>query len=354
LRNETLEKMNNKKAINIVHSKYFYTMFHEFENKRYKNKSDRINDCLNLWVWDLYEENKLLDLQRLNRCMDNKFCPNCRKFSLASAIHNFSPSFKDLIDQGYNPYLLTLTVPNVPGDELKNTIKKLNIAFRKFFQKLSQPIGKGYHGFSQRFMQFDAALKVLEITYNYKENNYHPHFHIIIFSQEYDPTIFTKDIPGAWSNKKQEILYNSELDIHLMQIWKMCYDKITMTEKKFKSMSSQWHKLYMCDIREMNQNGIYEVLKYTFKDTDIVNYNVFKTLFLSLDGQRIRQGHGLLFNVKVEEDADGEKQEIEEFLQKKENPEQLLTQEIHTLITVYKDYKKISRFSSMSEFNNID
>jgi len=346
--------MNDKKTINLIHSKYFYTMYKEFENKRYKNKSDRINDCLNLWVWDLYKENKLLDLQRLNRCMDNKFCPNCRKFSLASAIHNFSPSFKKLIDEGYNPYLLTLTVPNVPADQLKDTIKKLNIAFRKFFQKFSQPVGKGYHGFSERLIQFDAALKVLEVTYNKNENTYHPHFHIIMFSQEYDTTIFTKDIPGAWSNKKQEVLYNSELDIHLMKIWKMCYDKITMSEKNYRNMSNEWYDLYMCDIREMNESGIYEVLKYTFKDTDIINYKIFKTLFIALDGQRIRQGHGLLFNIKVEELADGEKQDIEEFLEKKENPEQLLTQEIQTLITVYKDYKKISRFSSMSELNNID
>jgi len=355
--NETLEKIKDKKEINKIYSKYLYQM--SIDSKllgvnRYKKRSDRLNDCVNLWVWDRYEKNKLLDLQKINRCMDNKFCPNCRKFSLASSIHNFSPSFKNLIDDGYYPYLLTLSVPNVKDYELKDTIKKLNLSFRKFFQKFSQPIGSGFNGFSERLINFDAALKVLEVTYNSKEDSYHPHFHIIIFSKEYDQSIFKKYIPGAWSNKRNELIYNSILDIHLMQLWKMCYDGISITKKKFNNMSSKWFDLYMCDIREMDSSGIYEVLKYTFKDTDIINYNVFKTLFTALDGQRIRQGHGLLFNIKVEDEADGEKQDINDFLTQKENPEQLLTREINSLITVYKEYRKISRFSSMSEFNNLE
>jgi len=354
--NEALQKIQDKKEINKIYSKYLYSMSLDptiLGGQRYKKRSDRINDCVNLWVWDKYEKNKLLDLQRLNRCMDNRFCSNCRKFSLASAIHNFKPSFKTLIDDGYNPYLLTLTVPNVQDKDLRVTIQKLNISFRKFFQKLSQPVGNGKHGFSERLIKFDAALKVLEITYNKREDTYHPHFHIIMFSNEYDPSIFHKCIPGAWSNKKQCYLYNSILDIQLMQLWKMCYDKIPITLRNYSKMSHNWLDLYMCDIREMDSSGVYEVLKYTFKDTDIINYNVFTTLFKSLDGQRIRQGHGLLFNAKLEDDAEGDNIGIDEYLFEKENPEQMLTREINELITVYSNYRKISRFNSYKEFDKI-
>lgn len=355
--NETLEVMQDRLSINKQYSKWLYGMSLD-DNvlgvDRYYNLSERLNNCLDLWLWDKYEKNKLLDLQKVNRCMNNKFCPNCRRFSLASAIHNFKSPFQDLLNQGYNPYLMSLTIPNVKGDKLRDTIKFLNTTFRKFFQKLSQPVGLGEKGFSERLMTFDAALKVLEITYNYETDEYHPHFHIIIFSKEYDESLFVKDIKGPWSNKKQDYLYNSLMDIHIMQIWKMCVDNIRMSVKNFENMSSNWYDLYLCDIREMDSNGIYEVLKYTFKDTDIVNYKVFKTMFTALDGQRIRQGHGLLFNIKVEDIADGEKQDIEDYLIEKENPEQLLTREIKTLTTVYSGFRKISRFRSMEELNNLD
>ena len=106
----------------------------------------------------------------------------------------------------------------------------------------------------------------------------------------------------------------------------------------------------------MNEKGIYEVLKYTFKDTDIVNYNVFKDLFLALDGQRIRQGHGLLYNLKVEEVEEGEKQNIEDYLEKdkKEIPVANVATEIKSLISAYHDYKKISRFRAYEDFNKLD
>lgn len=345
--------MQKKKELNIVYSKYYYKLFTENQNKRYYNKSERINDCLNLWQWDVYHQNKVMDLQKVNRCMDNRFCPNCRKFSLASAIHNFSPTFKAMLHEGYKPYLLTLTVPNCTAEELKATIERMNKSFRKLFQALNIEIGQGRHGFSERLIELSGALKVLEITYNPITNTFHPHFHCIVFSLDYDQQLFEKKIEGAYSRKRKQVDYNSLMDIHIMQLWKMCYDGIRMTVKNYESMSSNWYDLYLCDIKEMDVNGIYEVMKYTFKDSDINNYYVFKTLYCALEGKRIRQGYGLLYNLKLEEETEGEMQSLEDYLKIKETPEQLLTQELNQLTTVYKDYLKISRFKAHSELNNI-
>lgn len=341
--------MKEKKEINGAVSKYFYAMHMENEgvSDRYKKKSERILDCLNLWLWDAYHSNKLLDLQKVNRCMDSRFCPNCRKFSLASTINNFSPQFQKLLREGYNPYVMSLTIPNVTAEELKPTIKKLNETFRKFFKKLSYSI-ESREGFPERLIQFDGALKVLEITYNKKERTYHPHFHIIMFSQEYDESLFDKFIKGAYSTKRKQFDYYSLMDLHIRQLWTMAWNGIKFTSDNFHNMSENWWDLLQADIRECDESGIYEVLKYTFKDSDIANYNVFKNMFTALDGQRVRQGHGLLYNLKAEEEAEGEKQSIENYLEKKENPEQLLTREMNDLITVYRDYRKISRFGAKS------
>jgi len=352
--------MKKKKEYNIVYSKYLYRLCNEYdiESSRFKTiqrKSNRVNDCLNLWLWDVYHKNKLMDLQMVNRCMDNRFCPNCKKLNLASAIHNFSPHFKELLSSGYYPYLLTLTIPNVTGDKLRETIENMNKSFRKFFNAFSYDlVGTTRKGFSERLIKFDAAYKALEITCNNITNTYHPHFHIIMFSKEYDESLFEKQFEGPYRRKSNSYTLLSHMDIHCMQLWKMCYDGIRLSPKNFKNMSSNWNDLYLCDIREMDYHGIYEVMKYTFKDTDIKNYYNFKYMFLALENKRIRQGYGLLYNLKCEEE-DGEKQSLDEFLEdKKESPEKILSRAINDLITVYSDYKKISRFNSYhDEFNNI-
>jgi plasmid rolling circle replication initiator protein Rep len=353
--NDVLQDIKAKKDVNGVFSRYFYKMHLDTSedgySNRYKNKSERINDCMNLWKWDAYHENKVLDLKKVNRCKDNRFCPNCRKFSLASAVHNFSPQFKKLIAEGYYPYIMTITIPNVIDAELRPSVKGLNESFRNFWRLLSYDLDK--RGFAGRYMKFDGALKVMELTYNQMADTYHPHLHCIVFSKEYDVSLFNKCIPGAWSNKRKAYDKYSEMDIHIMKLWKMCFDEIRVTQKNYDSLSDNWYDLYMCDIRECDSGGIWEVLKYTFKDNDIKNYKVFKSFFTALDGQRIRQGHGLLYNLKLEEDADGEKIRIEDYLTKKENPVQLVTQEINDLITVYRDYVKISRFGNKDSFDKL-
>lgn len=357
--NDILVEIQKKKDYNIVYSKYFYRLKHEYDlegsrSKLLQKKSDRLHDCMNLWIWDVYHKNRLMDLQKVNRCMDNRFCPNCKKLNLACAIHNFSPHFKKLLQDGYFPYLLTLTIPNVEGEDLRETIDKMNKSFRKFFDCFSQDIANGRKGFSERLIKFDAAYKALEITCNNVTNTYHPHFHVIIFSKEYDEEFFKKQFLGPYRKKTGTFSYLSYADIHMMQIWKMCFDNIRLSKKNFEDISDNWNDLYLCDIKEMNEHGIYEVMKYTFKDTDIENYNNFKYIFLALESKRIRQGYGLLYNLKCEEEQ-GEKQLLDEFLEdKKESPEKLLSRAIEDLVTVYNDYRKISRFNAYNEeYKNI-
>lgn len=360
--NEVLHKMQDKQKFNRQFQKWYYGMSEELKevepvrSDRIFNRGERIGSCLDYWFWDVYHQNKLMDLQKVNRCKNNRFCPNCRKFDLSKFIHNYGYTFKNLLLQGYNPYLLTLTVPNVKGQELRNTIDKMNDSFNRFFKLFNQPIGQGMKGFKGRLIKFDGALKVLEITYNEKEDTYHPHFHCMVFSSEYPQVDMYKTIKGAWSNKNQEFNYNSNLDIQIMKLWYMTYNKIRLSEKKYNEFSNDWFDLFMCDFREMNEKGIYEVLKYTFKDSDVKSYKVFKVFVDSLERKRIRQGYGILQGLKCEDVEEGEKLMLDDFLEKdkKENPEQVTVPGIDTLIKDYHEYRKISRFKAYDNLKNID
>lgn len=368
LTNEVLQKMKDKQQYNITYKSYYgylanenrvegLTKFNSMGLKYFK-RSQRIGSCMTFWDWDIYHRNNLMDLNKVNRCMNNRFCPNCKKLDLAKFIHGYGKIFNNMLFENYNPYLLTLTVPNVKGCELKSEIEKMNKSFNRFFKAFSQPIGKGEHGFKDRLIFFEGALKVLEITYNKKTDTYHPHFHCMMFSKDYNEGDFKKHIKGAWSNKKQEYLYNSEIDIQIMKLWYMCYNKIRLSSKEYLNLSNNWFDLYMCDIREMDCDGIYEVLKYTFKDTDINSYEVFKTMVLSLENKRIRQGYGLLKNLKCEDIDEGTELSLDDFLQvdKKETPEKKILQGIQSIIKDYTSYRKISRRKNNyeEELNNLE
>lgn len=356
--NEILEDIKSKKdTYNSLYSKWYYGMSEEFNQNRYKKRSDRIGSCMDLWHWDLYKNNKLLDLQKVNRCNNNRFCPNCKLLDISKFIHKFREVYGDYLTRGYHFYMLTLTIPSVPGTDLKSTLDKLSKSFRKFTEKYVYDYDN-VKSFKDRTFKFQGGIKVLEITYN-QHKGFHPHYHCVVFTNYKIPEeLLRKFIKGKYSDKRKEFNYKSLIDIEISKLWSMIWynerlsqsniDKIDFhpRDKYFKDDK----KVLETDFIELDENGIYEVFKYTFKDTDIQNYYVFKTLVNSLEGKRIRQGFGELFALQCEDIDEGEIQELS--LEIEENPVSLLTYEINELITTYRSYRKISRFNRPID-NNI-
>ncbi|WP_297439547.1 protein rep [uncultured Clostridium sp.] len=350
--NEILKKINRKKEkYNGIYAYYYHEMSHEFsdEKKKYSYRSEQINDCLNLWLWDKYDKNKILDLQKVNRCNSNRFCPNCKLLDISKFIHEFKNRYKELAPKGYKAYMLTLTIPSVKGEELRGTLDKLNKTFAKLFKKFAYN-SKTRKGYADRLITIDGGIKVLEITYNHM-NGFHPHFHCVVLSKDnLNIDLLEKNIQGKFSNKRNEYNYKSKIDIQFGKLWSMLWYGDRLTKANIDSTVYDPKETYYAankkcleiDFRELDEKGIYEVFKYTVKDSDIDNYYVFKTLVQSLEGKRIRQGFGLLLKMQCENVELGELQELE--LEIEENPTSLLTRKISELVTTYEKFKKISRF----------
>lgn len=358
---ETLQKIIAKKEINRSYQLNYYWFSKVLEqeelynySRKVFNRGERLKNCLDYWQWKKYKKNKVLDLQKVNRCNNNRFCPNCRAFEISKFIHHFGQVYKEQIYDKYNPYLLTLTVPNVEGKQLSETITRLYDSFKRFFQAFNQDIGQGKKGYKDRLITFVGGLRVLEITYNSKTNMFHPHLHCIILSEEYCCELFKKQYQGEYSYKRKRHNMYSELDLHLQKVWYMCYNKLRLSKKNYDSLEDK----YLVDIKELNENGIYEVIKYTFKDTDAQNNKyVFKNLVIALENRRIRQGFGVLLGLKCENVEEGQKQNIEDYLlvDKKEVPKEISMEDPRTLLTPkYKNYRKVSRFKSDEILNNLD
>ena len=99
----------------------------------------------------------------------NRFCPICSKrksFNDALVIKVMTEYIKQEMKRRY--ILVTLTAPNVVGENLKDEITKYNKAIDKLFKRHKyKKAVKGY-------------LRKLEVTYNKNSETHHPHFRVLI------------------------------------------------------------------------------------------------------------------------------------------------------------------------------
>lgn len=310
----------------------------------FTNKGDRIATCMNYWEVDVYNDSKLIDLRRTYRCMD-KFCTNCKRVRSAGYLIDFLPHFKELSER-YTAMMITLTVPNVDGENLADTINKLftewKLLYRRYHDKITS---KNAH--KDRQYDIVGAIRALEVTYSDRLNNYHPHIHALVFIDNIlDAKIFDKAIKGEWNNQTKEYNMISNADIEIRDLWTRLYNGIDRRIKEYDIMP------YMCDIRPVNGvKGILEVLKYSFKSSDIKNYEVFEDLYSALYHKRVKQGYGNLYNLKFEDYIEEAQENI---LQDMEMPEWETLQIKQLIKGKYEEYKKVSRFKKSEALQVID
>lgn len=367
LKNDYFIKLKVKKDIANLNACYLEKLGNEIKKNDYYGylslikRAERIRNCLSYWEWDRYNKNKVLDLVRVSRCKD-LFCPNCRMFSVSRALVNFQPFFKKQVILGRRPFLLTLTIPNEKAEELRNTINRLNKGFYTLWRWLYYPVSKkdsSIMGFKNRLFDVRGAVKVLELTVQKSDYNYfHVHIHAIVFLNNLFEGDFIKDIPGGYQKKTGRFIYYSKADIFIQKLWRLAFDNENI--KEFNNLSDDWQSNYICDIRELEiPNGLYEVFKYCFKDSDIKDYDVFKNIFYGLRGKRIRQGYGELLglnklesNFKKDDYVDNDR--VEDYLKFSEDPERYYSNIILGVVNDFKEYTKVSRFKKDSEVMKIN
>lgn len=136
----------------------------------YINQAKRTEDC-NSWkrfqacAGNIGHPKKLV---QANYCKD-RFCATCQWLRSRKAFREAMTIGQHILT--YNPTLrfifLTLTVPNLPLDELGDGITAMMNGWKRLIQrKRVREVILGYH-------------RSLEVSYNPRRNDYHPHFHVL-------------------------------------------------------------------------------------------------------------------------------------------------------------------------------
>ncbi|MEK5299323.1 protein rep, partial [Bacillus sp. FSL R5-0659] len=178
-----------------------------------------------------------------------RLCPMCAwRRSLKIAYHN-----KLIVEEANRQYkpawiFLTLTVRNVEGDALKQTISDMMKGFNRLmkYKKVDSAV-RGY-------------FRALEITKNHEENTYHPHFHVLIpvrtgyFGKNY---INQKEWTSLW---KRAMKLDYTPIVHVQRV------------KGKKGIDAEAIEKEVREAME-EQKAILEISKYPVKDTDVIRGN---------------------------------------------------------------------------------
>ena len=198
---------------------------------------------------EFYSDKKIENkkLNKANFCK-NRFCPMCawrkaRKDALQVAI--LMQYLKQ--EKGLEFVMMTLTAPNVPGENLKNEITRYNKNFKKLMKRKEfEKISFGY-------------MRKLEVTYNQERNDFHPHFHVII-------AVDKKYFKSRNYISKQRLLV----------MWQNVMNDDTITQVDIRKISADDNK------------AISEIAKYTAKDSDyMTSQDVFDYFYKALKNRQV-------------------------------------------------------------------
>lgn len=134
-----------------------------------------LSDCAS-WLLFNTNENGQKKLAQANFCRF-RTCPMCgwrRRMKLYSQVTAITDSIMARQD-GTRFIFLTLTIQNVEGKELKRAIDKLNKGWKYLTSKAQKfaPAKK----LQENLLGY---MKAIEITYNQKQDTYHPHIHAVL------------------------------------------------------------------------------------------------------------------------------------------------------------------------------
>lgn len=223
-----------------------------------------------------------LKLYRASFC-GNRFCPMCSWRVACKDSLEISILMEHLRKEENKEFIfLTLTTPNVKGDELDSSIKKYNQSFQRLMQRKEvKSIVKGYirklevtyqkekyitKELWQRKKDYyqKRGLEIGDLEPNY--DTYNPHFHVVLaVSKSYF--------------KKQDLYINHD---RWLNLWRESTGDYSITQ---------------VDVRKAKINDykeVYELAKYSAKDTDyLVNRAVFEVFYNALKGKQVLVFSGL-------------------------------------------------------------
>lgn len=190
----------------------------------------------------------------------NRFCPMCawrKSHKDAMKVSILMDYIKEELDKDF--IFVTLTSPNVKGEDLINELDKYQDAFKALMNRVNRKTNV-VHGY----------LRKLEVTYNAERDDYHPHYHVIfaVNKSYFKGKTYLKQ--EKWLKMWREVMHD---------------ESITQVDVR---------RAYGDGGKSGKGNAVREIAKYAVKDSDYtISQEIFDVFYLSLKGRRMLSYGGM-------------------------------------------------------------
>ena len=309
IENEYVENLKTYREYNQIIYTYFKDYAEELSSKVLLNNSVRIRDCNKVWNINHYQELNIKEVTKTHLCK-NKFCFNCKKVLQAFRMSKYS----DFIRKQKNLYHLVLTVPNVPGSDLKETLKKMSKTFKRFYRIL-----RNDDKFKIPFhLDVTGALRSLEITFAKKNDSvsFHPHYHVLLSLE--NSIVLDKTYKNKFSFDNLIYLKRlfSSIELYFQKLWYCLYNSIHLS--KIKDIENG----YSVILDEFKEEDFIELFKYMCKeksfideDSILLDYETFKYLYDATYRVKQLQGYGIFYNIRDDFDYEEIKEDYLKYIE---------------------------------------
>lgn len=216
----------------------------------------------------------------------NRFCPLCAWRKARKDAMMLSIMMQAIAQEKQYEFLfMTLTTPNVKGNQLNEEINLFNQALSKLFRRKKVKAAiKGY-------------VRKLEITYNKERDDYNPHFHLILVVNK---SYFTN--PRYYINQ-----------VEWLDLWRDVTGKTGVNP-------DGTDEITQLDIRKVKgfqqEKAVLEVAKYSAKDFEMMeNQEVFDTFYFAMKGRQLITFNGVFKDYKKKFESGA----LDRYKQKDEN-----------------------------------
>ncbi len=277
LGNEIFEKYTPKKDLNRKAADYL-------EKYVTVKTINRFETCSS---WFQHLTNKEMSVKRLHKtdACGNRFCPICTWKTAkkdAIKISVMMEAVKEIEEKKF--LFLTLTAPNVSGEELRDEVDRFNQGVNKLFQRRNvKRVVKGYirklevttdqeklvtdELYKRKKDYYDLrGLKVNDPNPTY--NTYHPHMHIIIA------------VNKSYFNRPADFISKAEW----LEMWRSCMNDNSITQVDARKVSDRG-----------NTGAVMEIAKYSAKGSDLYySESVFDVFYMALKRRQLIVYSGMM------------------------------------------------------------
>src|SRR5699024_1528345 len=187
-------------------------------------------------------------LTHSNACK-NRFCPICAWRKACKDAMKISIMMESIkLEENKEFIFLTLTTPNIKGEDVKSEIDKFNKAFNKLFKR--QKIIKSIKGY----------IRKLEMTYNKNRDDYNPHFHVLLC------------VDKGYFKKAHLYIKHDEW----LTMWQEATGMKEITQ------------VHIQKVHSTRGNTVSEIAKYSAKDYEMsTSQAVFDVFYTALKGRQV-------------------------------------------------------------------